>query len=191
MHRCLGANVLVTRTGGDEFVLVQKGGCPDDVLQLIDAVAASLLEGFTVHGQELHISTSIGTASYPGDAANAEELLRRADLALYRAKQGSSRARRYEPGMEAELRQRQILERDLGQAIEQGNLDVHYQPIFDLSCGDLCGFEALARWTHPDHGAVSPGVFIPLAEACGLIVPLGSLVLDRACAAAVAWEAVA
>ena len=187
LRRCLGANLLVTRTGGDEFVLVQRDGCPDDVQHLIEAVTASLAESFVVHGQELRISTSIGTACYPADAATSEELLRRADLALYRAKQGSGHARRYEPAMEAELRLRQILEHDLGQAIERDDLDVHYQPIFDLSLGDLCGFEALARWTHPDHGAVSLGVFIPLAEACGLIVPLGSLILGRACAAAVAW----
>ncbi len=178
---------IVARIGGDEFVLVQPCGSPDDAARLAASIVAILSEPFIIEEQPLRVSASIGVATFPHDASTSEELLRRADLALYRAKAGSGSVCFYEPAMEAELRQRQALERDLRQAVERDELDMHYQPMFWTGSGALCGFEALARWTHPRRGTVPPGVFIPLAEECGLIVPLGARVLERACRTAAAW----
>ena len=178
----------VARIGGDEFVLVQPCGSADDAAGLAASIVAILSEPFIIEAQPLRVSVSIGVARFPHDAGTSEELLRRADLALYRAKAVGGSVRFYEPAMEAELRQRQALERDLRQAVERDELDMHYQPMFWTGSGELYGFEALARWTHPQRGAVPPGVFIPLAEECGLIVPLGARMLERACHTAAAWR---
>ena len=178
---------LLARTGGDEFVLVQPSADAGDADRLVATVAAILSEPFLIQEQPVRIGASIGVACFPRDGGDPEALLRRADLALGRAKAEGRAVRFYEPAMEAELRQRQALERDLRRAVERDELEVHYQPMFWTGSGRLCGFEALARWTHPQHGAVPPGVFIPLAEECGLIVRLGAAVLERACRTAAGW----
>lgn len=183
---CLGPDDLLARIGGDEFVVVCRG--QSDVHRhmattLLDALAGA----FFVGGHTLQVTASIGTALRPRDGVLAEELLRRTDLALYRAKAVGGCARAFEPAMEAEQLDRQLLERDLARAVEDGTLEVYYQPVFDAGTRTLHGFEALARWTHPQRGPISPGTFIPLAEDSHLIGPLGALVLERACRTAMAW----
>ena len=189
LRTALRSDGIVARTGGDEFVLVQPSDDPNEADRLATLVAEVLSEPFLVLDQPLRISASIGLALHPRDGDSPEELLRRADLALYRAKAaGGHTVRVFEPAMEAELRQRQTLERDLDLAIACGQLEIHYQPVFWTATGRLCGFEALARWTHPQDGPISPGVFIPLAEECGLIVRLGAVVLEAACRTAASWD---
>ncbi|MGI4940951.1 MAG: putative bifunctional diguanylate cyclase/phosphodiesterase, partial [Janthinobacterium lividum] len=188
LRGCLGPGDLLARIGGDEFVVVQRGGKPEEAKRLAMELAAALLGEFIVRDQALRVRASIGTASRPHDGQTSEELLRRADLALYRAKdRGGSCIQPYDAAIEAELHDRYVLERDLTRAVEQDELKVHYQPVFDVTTGALHGFEALARWTHPERGSITPDVFIPLAEGSRLIVALGAAVLKRACQAAASW----
>jgi predicted signal transduction protein with EAL and GGDEF domain len=127
-------------------------------------------------------------ALFPADAADAEELVKNADMALYRAKaEGPGTARFYEEAMDEALRRRRRLEADLKQAIARGELAIHYQPLADLRSGAILGFEALLRWTHGRLGEIEPETFIPLAEESGLILELGDWVLRGACAEAARW----
>ena len=188
LRGCLGTGDLLARIGGDEFVVVQRGGRPQEATDLAMQLAAALSKDFVVRDQALRVQASIGTASRPHDGLTAEELLRRADLALYHAKdRGGSCVQPYDAAMEAALHDRYVLEQDLARAVERDELEVHYQPVFDVATGALHGFEALARWTHPERGLIPPDVFIPLAEGSRLIVPLGAAVLRRACQAAALW----
>lgn len=179
---------VLARTGGDEFVLVQRSGSPEEAASQVMKVSPALSERFMVHGQDLVVNASIGVASCSRDGSTPEEVLQRADVALYRAKAaGGGCIRVYEAEMEAGLRHRQALERDLQASIAWDEIDVHYQPIFASITGKLLGFEALARWTSPQHGVVSPATFIPLAEEYGLVMALGARVLEVACYAATRW----
>lgn len=182
----------VARMGGDEFVVLQAGGRqPHAATALAERLIEALCRPFDLRGQQACIGTSIGIALCPRDGANAGELLKSADVALYRAKtQGRGVSRLYEPDMDAVVRERQSLEHDLRAAVGTDQLKMHYQPIF--SCGGdraVVGFEALMRWTHPRRGQVSPADFIPLAEETGLIVPLGRWALEAACREAACWPA--
>ena len=173
---------IVTRAGGDEFVLVQPGGTAKGALRLADRIRRRLSDPFLVERKRARVGISIGIATFPKDGRTPEDLLRRADLALYRAKTtGRGRSTVFEPAMETERQERQALERDLARAIEQDELDIAYQPVFDAATGRPHGYEALARWTRAGTGPVPPTSFIPIAEECGLIVSLGIRVLNRAC----------
>jgi predicted signal transduction protein with EAL and GGDEF domain len=147
-----------------------------------------------LHGRDrqdapaVRVSASAGVALFPADASDPESLVRNADMALYRAKaDGRGTARFYEAAMDEALRQRRQLEADLRQAIDRGELCVHYQPLADLESGSILGFEALLRWTHGALGEIGPATFIPLAEESGLILKLGRWVLREACAEAARW----
>jgi diguanylate cyclase len=134
------------------------------------------------------IATSIGIALYPGDAIDRQSLLNHADVALYRAKsEGRDTYRFFEASMGAEVRQRRLLEHDLRLAIARDELGLAYQPQHDVRTGNIIGFEALVRWTHPDRGKVSPAVFVPIAEEVGAILPIGEWVLKAACREAASW----
>ncbi|MGI4793728.1 MAG: EAL domain-containing protein [Janthinobacterium lividum] len=188
MRTCLHDTDMLARTGGDEFVLVQSSGSPEEAASQVVKVGRALSDNFVVHGQDLVVNASIGVASCSRDGNTPEELLQRADLALYRAKAaGGDCIRIYEAEMEAGLRHRQALERDLQSAISRDEIKVHYQPIFASMTTERLGFEALARWTSPQHGVVSPATFIPIAEECGLVMALGARVLEVACHAATLW----
>ena len=184
------AGDVLARVGGDEFVVLQtQVGQPDAAHALAQRLVEVLSAPFDIDGQQACIGASVGVALFPRDGAAAEDLMRNADLALYRAKS----ARRgtvcfYEAAMDARMRHRQKLEHDLREAIGTAQIELHYQPL--VNCGDtsdVAGFEALMRWTHPTLGPVSPVDFIPLAEETGLIVPLGLWALETACTAALRW----
>lgn len=173
---------IVARVGGDEFVLIQAEAKAEDGLRLANRIAVRMAEPFAIDGKELRISTSIGIASFPADGVDADELLQRADLALYNAKAHEhTRVQRFEQPMEFIRQERLAIQTGLGQAVERDELALAYQVVCDTQTGAVHGYEALARWTHPERGTVSPAVFIPIAEESGLIEPIGLWILERAC----------
>jgi diguanylate cyclase (GGDEF)-like protein/PAS domain S-box-containing protein len=184
------AHDTVARLSGDEFAIIQTGvPHPDGAATLAERLVASVGMPFELDDQQTMIGTSIGIALYPGDGDTGEELIRAADTALYRAKEaGRHTFRFFEASMDLLLQERSQLERDLRQALAtQRELEVHYQPLIDCDAQEVMGFEALVRWNHPQRGPISPVEFIPLAEDCGLILPLGNWVLGTACRDAVRW----
>jgi predicted signal transduction protein with EAL and GGDEF domain len=153
-------------------------------LRIIGELQPPIIAG----GRDQVIGAAIGIALTPEDGSDPAELLRKADIALYRAKgQGRSAMRFFEEEMDAHVRERDHLEREMRSAIGAGAITPFYQPLVDLKTGRIQEFEALARWTHPDLGEISPDRFIPIAEDCGLIAPLTDLLLARACADAATW----
>jgi diguanylate cyclase (GGDEF)-like protein len=182
---------LVGRLGGDEFAVVaEEIGAPEDAMRLARRICTALAEPYHVNGHEVTTSSSIGIAIGPLDREAPDVLLKNADLALYRAKEdGRNTFRFFEPAMDAALQKRRRLENDLRNALRKNQLYIDYQPQFDLVTGKLSGYEALVRWWHPSEGEVSPGVFLPIAEETGLIVPLGEWILKTACAYATTWPA--
>ncbi|MDF4206352.1 EAL domain-containing protein [Pseudomonas protegens] len=189
LAQCLRSEDLVARVGGDEFVLVVTGQVAGHEIEgLCRRLIERIEEPFYIAGHEVFISASIGIARAPGDASQAEELLRFADIALYEAKAaGRSTWRFYAPYMNVRIIERRRLERDLRHAIEQDQLLLHFQPRYRVLDGQLMGAEALVRWQHPQHGLLGPDVFVPIAEDTGLILPLSNWVLHAACRAARAW----
>jgi diguanylate cyclase len=183
-------NELVARLGGDEFASVQEGGSqPTHAGLLSERLIEALREPFAVGNQSVRISASIGVAIHPDDADTPSDLIKNADMALYRAKaEGRGLTRFYEAAMDEALRQRRQLEADLDEAIGREELKVHYQPLADLGSGAITGFEALLRWDHARLGPISPEMFIRLAEESGLIVKLGEWVLREACREAARWN---
>ena len=180
---------FVARLGGDEFVVLQTVG---EDRNAIDRLARDILEAMaqplTIDGNELVPSTSIGIAISPDDGADGETLLRNADLALYRAKEaGRGTFAFFEESLNERAQQRRQLETDLRVALDLGQLELHYQPLFDLEQNRVCSFEALLRWSHPTRGQISPVEFIPVAEDTGLIVPIGAWVIREACNRAASW----
>ena len=180
----------VARFGGDEFaVLVESIVARAEAETVARRIVAAVGAPFVIDGRELHVGASIGLAS-AGDAGDIEQLLRNADLAMYKAKSGGGGGfATYDPQMHNALVQRLELEADLRVALERNELVLHYQPTVALHTGEIIGFEALVRWRHPTRGVVSPFDFIGIAESTGLIVPLGRWVLAEACRQAVAWGA--
>jgi diguanylate cyclase (GGDEF)-like protein/PAS domain S-box-containing protein len=177
------------RLGGDEFAVIQVGVAhPDGPGIMAERMVKAIGRPFDLGGQQTMIGTSIGISLHPGDGEEGEDLVRAADTALYRAKEaGRGTFRFFEAEMDVRLQERRLLERDLRQALAEEQLRVHYQPLADCGGGKIVGFEALVRWTHPERGAISPVQFIPLAEECGLIMPLGAWVMRRACTDAATW----
>ncbi len=180
----------VARFGGDEFaILVEDLDDPAYTITLAQRVNTVLREAYDLGGTRVHLGVSVGIAHDADMAADAEQLLRNADLAMYQAKAaGEGGFAIYDPSMHAGLVERVRLEADLRKAIDDGGLAVHYQPLISMSTGRVTGVEALARWQHPERGPVSPVEFIPLAEATGLIRRLGLWVLREACAQTVEWQ---
>jgi diguanylate cyclase (GGDEF)-like protein len=184
------ATDVLARLGGDEFAIIQEG-CEDQracSTELAARIAKLVAEPFLLPGHRVEIGTSIGIAIAPDHGSDQEQLLKKADLALYRSKSaGRNCFTIYDEAMSAELEARNTLEGDLRDTIARCQLEVHYQPFMDATTGARRGFEALVRWRHPMRGLIPPDQFIALAEETGLIVPLGEFVLRRACADAATW----
>jgi diguanylate cyclase len=185
------ASDLVARIGGDEFVVVLSAiGSPQEAAQVAAHIVANLAKPVRVHETDCAVGASIGIALFPGDGANADELLRHADRAMYRAKSaGRGCVVFYEEGKNVEEQQRAEFEAELRQALARGQLEVHYQPRVEMGACRFVSVEALARWRHPQWGWVSPGRFIPVAEDDGLIETIGTWVLEQACRQLAAWRA--
>ncbi len=190
LKSALRATDVLARLGGDEFAIIQEAGDNQrgSATELAARIAKLVAEPFLLPGHRVEIGTSIGVAIAPDHGSDQEQLLKKADLALYRSKSaGRNCFTVYEEAMSAELEARNTLEGDLRDAIALCQLEVHYQPFVDVASGGRRGFEALVRWRHPSRGLIPPDQFIALAEETGLIVPLGEFVLRRACADAAAW----
>jgi diguanylate cyclase (GGDEF)-like protein len=189
LRGCVRDNDTVARLGGDEFAIIQPfGEQPTGATSLASRIIDSLSAPYTIAGHEIVIGTSIGVSIAPNDGMTADLLLKNADLALYRAKSdGRGVFRFFEPAMDAKMRARREMELELRAALVNGEFEVFYQPLVNVTIGQVAGFEALLRWRSPGRGLVSPNDFIPLAEEIGLIVPIGAWVLKQACMEAAKW----
>ena len=193
MARRLAAMVrpgdTVARLGGDEFTILMSLSSIDDANRVAERVQRELAIPFDLEGHEVFTAASIGIAMGPGDYQRAEDLLRDADTAMYRAKsRGRGRHAVFDPGMHEKAVTILKLEGDLRRALERDELALHYQPIVSLESSQIVGFEALLRWRHPERGLVYPTDIIPLAEETNLILPIGEWAMQHACAQLRAWQ---
>jgi diguanylate cyclase (GGDEF)-like protein len=186
---CVRGSDTVSRQGGDEFVvLLSEVEHSEDAAitarRMLHVVAAV----HSIDQHDLFVTTSIGLSIYPDDGHDVETLIKNADTAMYQAKEnGRQNYQFFEPAMNVRAVERQSIEESLRRALERKEFTLHYQPIINLRTGEITGAEALLRWTHPTLGSVSPARFIPVAEDCGLILPVGQWVLREACKQAQAW----
>jgi len=186
---CVRNSDTVGRLGGDEFVVVlSEVARSDDAAISADKLLAALSRPYSIDEHDVHITASIGIATYPDDALDAETLLKNADVAMYQAKDsGRNQHRFYEKHRNRLAGERLTLEAGLRRAIAQNEFLLHYQPKVNLRTGAITGVESLIRWRHPEHGVVPAAPFIRVAEQCGLIVPIGRWVLGEACRQARVW----
>ena len=189
LQAIMGENAMVGRVGGDEFAIVVRDASDlEFVRHLAGRVIETLSEPYHVENHTLYVGASVGSAIGPRDGRTVEELMRNADLALYRAKDiGGGEHCRFEPVLHASAEERRQLEASLRKALGLDEFVLHYQPVVDARTENIVSFEALVRWNSSDHGFVSPGKFIPLAEDTRLIVPIGKWVLRQACHEARNW----
>jgi diguanylate cyclase (GGDEF)-like protein len=189
LARMLRDTDLVARLGGDEFAVITPDvGELGDLQTLAERIIDALRAPYAIMGHTLAIGASIGITSITRESGEVADIMRRADVALYRAKnEGRNRACIYDAAMDADLRERKQMERDLKDAIEYNDLAIAYQPLVGPSGETMIGVEALCRWHHPTRGEIPPAKFIPIAEHSELIVPLGEWVLRQACIEAKAW----
>ncbi len=190
IRKCVRKSDLVSRLGGDEFAVILTGikGI-SRVTPIVENLIQAFSKPFLIEQQQSHISASIGITIYPTDGNDAEDLLKKADTAMYRAKdEGRNRFVYFEEQMNSEAIARTTLERELRQALSLDQFILHYQPQLDLRTGKICGAESLIRWNHPVKGFISPAVFIPVAEEIGLIEEIGKKAIYDACMQYSAWK---
>jgi diguanylate cyclase (GGDEF)-like protein/PAS domain S-box-containing protein len=186
---CVRSSDTVSRQGGDEFVVLLS-----DVQHVEDAAVSArrilkaVAEAHSIDQHDLHVTTSIGVGVYPDDGGDAETLIKNADTAMYQAKENGRQGYQFfQPAMNVRAVERQSVEESLRRALKWQEFKLEYQPKIDLGTGAITGAEALLRWIHPTRGSVSPTRFIPVAEDCGLILPIGAWVLREACTQARIW----
>ncbi len=187
---CVRSSDTVSRQGGDEFVvLVTEDKFAENAALTADKILSALAAPHTIEEHELHVTTSIGISVYPADGENAETLIKNADTAMYQAKaKGRNNYQFFKSDMNVRAVERQVIESHLRHALARQEFALHYQAKVNLDSGMITGAEALLRWMHPDWGMVLPDRFVPIAEDCGLIVPIGRWVLREACMQAKRWE---
>jgi diguanylate cyclase (GGDEF)-like protein/PAS domain S-box-containing protein len=186
---CVRRSDTVSRQGGDEFVvLLSEVERSEDAAITARRMLQAVAEAHSIDQHDLHVTTSIGVSVYPDDGLDAETLIKNADTAMYQAKENGRQSYQFfKPAMNVRAVERQSIEESLRRALERQEFTLHYQPKINLGTGEITGAEALIRWAHPIRGTVSPAQFIPVAEDCGLIVPIGKWVLREACKQARAW----
>jgi diguanylate cyclase len=180
----------VSRLGGDEFVaLVPTAGTPETALKLAQKIVESLDPPMLIDAEKIHVTASVGMARFPDHGRDGSALINNAEIALRRAKaRGRRSVEMFDASMRTPAADRIALERDLRQAVERGQLELHYQPQFNVASTRVAGVEALLRWRHAERGFVSPAEFVPLAEDIGLIVRIGQWALETACKQGRAWH---
>jgi diguanylate cyclase (GGDEF)-like protein/PAS domain S-box-containing protein len=189
LQQCVRGSDTVSRQGGDEFVvLLSEIEHPEDAAITARRMLQAVAEAHSIDQHDLHVTTSIGVSVSPDDGLDAETLIKNADTAMYQAKESGRHGYQFfKPAMNVRAVERQSIEEGLRRALERQEFSLHYQPKVNLQTGQVTGAEALLRWTHPTRGAVSPVQFIPVAEDCGLILPIGKWVLREACLQAKLW----
>jgi diguanylate cyclase (GGDEF)-like protein/PAS domain S-box-containing protein len=187
---CVRHSDTVSRFGGDEFVvLLSQIEHAEDAAFSAQKMLRALAAPYSIHGKSIDISVTVGSSSYPTDGRDVETLIKKADVAMYKAKQhGRNNYQCFRPEMQAQAAERKSLEEDLRYALGRNEFLLHYQPKFNLETGQITGAEALIRWTHPLRGLIYPGRFVPIAEECGLILTIGRWVLLEACKQARLWR---
>jgi diguanylate cyclase (GGDEF)-like protein/PAS domain S-box-containing protein len=187
---CVRSSDTVSRHGGDEFVVVlSELEHAEDAAVGAQKIIAALAQPHKLAGHELHVTVSIGISVYPDDGEDAQALLKSADMALYHAKdQGRDCYQFFKPDLNARAIERQSIEAGLHRALDRREFVLLYQPMMNLKTGGIVGAEALIRWQHPDRGLLDPALFVPIAEDCGLIKPIGRWVVEEACRQAQAWQ---
>lgn len=190
LRDCIREGDTVSRMGGDEFTLIITDIIhSQDVVLIAQKIHHTVSLPFHLEGREIHVTSSIGITLYPLDAKDADSLIKKADTAMYYAKeQGRGNFKFYTEDMNVNILKRVALENNLRKALEKEELRVHYQPQVNLATGQIIGIEALVRWQHPEQGMIFPDKFIPIAEETGLIAPVGEWVLKTACAQTKEWH---
>jgi diguanylate cyclase (GGDEF)-like protein len=186
---CVRRSDTVSRQGGDEFVvLLAEVDHSEDAAITARRMLQVVAEAHSIDEHDLHVTASIGVSVYPDDGLDAETLIKNADTAMYQAKENGRQSYQFfKPSMNIRAVERQSMEESLRRALERKEFQLLYQPKVSLRTGKITGAEALIRWTHPIRGAIAPAQFIPVAEDCGLILPIGNWALREACKQARAW----